>query len=190
MAAEMTKGVVIDISGNTVKLTKAIRDARQEFATLGTEVKDMERAMETSLYHANDKLSLLASRAVEAQETIDKLTATYKLNADELHNRLDPRLVNIAANIAKMREEQEKVERQLTNARYEYENNARSLKAISDAFGKVEHSAKLVDDALKSGVFTTDNAIAVLRQEIEEGTRSIGEMTDRSVSHQKWSSAY
>lgn len=179
MAAEMTKGVVIDISGNTVKLTKAIRDARQEFATLGTEVKDMEKAMETSLYHANDKLSLLASRAVEAQETIDKLTATYKLNADELHNRLDPRLVNIAANIAKMRDEQEKVERQLVNARYEYENNARSLKAIADAFREVENNAKLVDDALRSGVFTKDDAIAVLKQQIEEGNRAIEEMSDR-----------
>lgn len=178
MAAEMTKGVVIDISGNTVKLTKAIRDARQEFATLGTEAKDMQKAIESGFYTTTDKVELLENRVKEAQKAMYVLAETYELNLEYL-DRLDPSMVKLAAEVTKMTDAVEKAKIELLQANYEFENNARSLNEIAEAFRKVENNAKLVDDALRSGVFTKDDAIAVLKQQIEEGNRAVEEMSDR-----------
>lgn len=171
MAAEMTKGVVIDISGNTVKLTKAIRDARQEFATLGTEVKDLEKAVETRFYNSTDVVMVLTERVEKADEAYKTLNKTYKMNQKEL-DHLDPRMVKLAAEMTKMKEETDKARLALQ----QYLAGSSDLPNLIRNFQECANKAKLLEDALSSGVFTKGDAMAVLDQEIKAGTKAITEM--------------
>ena len=169
MAAELTKGVVIDISGNTVKLTKAIRDARQEFVTLGSEAKDMEKAMETEFYKSADMVEVLNKRVLESENAWVKLKGAYEQSADQIKDNLDPRLVKLAAEMTKMDEETKKAKEALQ----QYLMGAADLPKTIKAFEDCAKKAKMLDDALNSGVFTKKDAMAVLDQEIKAGTKAL-----------------
>ena len=169
MAAEMTKGVVIDISGNTVKLTKAIRDARQEFATLGTEVKDMEKAMETEFYKSADMVDVLNKRVLESELAFMKVKAAYEKSAEKIDDKLDPSLVRLAAEMTKIDEETKKAKEALQM----YLMGAADLPKTIKAFEDCAKKAKMLDDALNSGVFTKKDAMNVLDQEIKAGTKAL-----------------
>lgn len=171
MAAEMTKGVVIDISGNTVKLTKAIRDARQEFATLGTEVKDLEHAINTEFYKSSDVMEVLMKRVNEADTAFVTLYETYQKNSKEL-DHLDPRMIKLAAEMDKMKEATENAQFELQK----YMAGSADLPKVIENFRKCANSAKLLDDALSSGVFTKGDAMSLLDQEIKSGTDALNKM--------------